>query len=308
MSSVQAVLARIAVAGTGVIIWGSGAAMAAETAAAEATYASADNVEVIHVTGQPSRFGALKSDTPIMETARSVSIETAEQFLEKGALDLADTLGYTAGVSSDTYGFSLRGDFARVRGLNVPEYRDGLQTLFGYYNNTRPHVFLLEQVEVLKGPASVLFGRGSPGGILNVVSKRPRAEFGGDVFASYGNFDRFEAGADITGSLTGNGALQGRLVVVGRDSGTQIDEIDNNTISVAPSITFQPAPDTTITLLGEYTDTSSDTAHQFLPLFGTLLPHSSGRRVDSYVYHGEPGWNRYDTESTSISVIADHRF
>jgi iron complex outermembrane receptor protein len=298
--------------GAAVIAISMGASAFFENVAAEseepAVWVDDKDPEVITVTGTPSRYGALKSDTPIMETARSVSIETIDQYWDKGALELNDVLGYVSGVSSETYGFSLRGDFAQVRGLSVPEYRDGLQTLFGYYNNTRPHIYLLEQVEVLKGPASVLFGSGSPGGIVNVVSKRPEAEFGGNAFASYGSFDRFEAGADITGSLTDNGKILGRMVAVVRDSGTQIDEINNDTVSVAPSLTFQPSEDTSITLLGEFTDTNSDTAHQFLPIYGTLLPHPSGKTINSYEYMGEPGWNRYDTKSTSISLIGDHRF
>ena len=58
-----------------------------------------------------------------------------------------------------------------MRGLRVPEYRDSLQALFGSYNNTRPDIYTLEQVEILKGPASVLYGQGSPGGIVNVVGR-----------------------------------------------------------------------------------------------------------------------------------------
>ena len=128
-------------------------------------------VDVIVITGELSNFGASKSATPILETARSISIETEEQFRIKGALTVDDTLNYISGVVGETYGYSTRGDFFKVRGYDAAEYRDGHQVLFGYYNNTRSDVYMLEQIEVLKGPASVLYGKGTPGGIVNAVSK-----------------------------------------------------------------------------------------------------------------------------------------
>ena len=65
----------------------------------------------------------------------------------KGAQSLDDTLTYTAGVTAEPFGFSTRGDFVQVRGLDAPEYRDNLQYLFGFYNNTRQDIYTLEQVE-----------------------------------------------------------------------------------------------------------------------------------------------------------------
>ncbi|MEM1264291.1 MAG: TonB-dependent receptor plug domain-containing protein, partial [Pseudomonadota bacterium] len=121
-----------------------------------------ETIETIVVTGALSEFGASKSATPILETARSISIETQVQFRDKGALTLDDTLNYTAGVVGDTFGFSTRGDFPQVRGFDAAEFRDGQQVLFGFYNNTRSDVYMLEQVEILKGPASVLYGKGTP--------------------------------------------------------------------------------------------------------------------------------------------------
>ena len=91
--------------------------------------------------GSLSRFSALKSDTPIMETARSVSFISEQQILDRGALTLDDTFTYSAGVTGETFGYATRGDWVRVRGLDVPQYQDSLQSLFGNYNNTRPHIF-----------------------------------------------------------------------------------------------------------------------------------------------------------------------
>ncbi|MBL4672148.1 MAG: TonB-dependent receptor plug domain-containing protein, partial [Arenicella sp.] len=126
-------------------------------------------LEEIKVVGELSLYSATKSDTPILETARSISVETADSLVDIGALELADAYTYSSGVTGEVFGFATRGDWVRVRGLDVPQYQDSLQSLFGNYNNTRSEVYTLEQVEILKGPVSVLFGQGSPGGIVNLV-------------------------------------------------------------------------------------------------------------------------------------------
>ena len=115
----------------------------------------AQGLEEVVVIAAPSTFGATKSEIPIIETPRSVSIISAEDFLDRGALSLSNTLNYTAGVTGNAFGFATRGDFTSIRGLDAPEYQDNLQVLFGFYNNARADIFTLEQVEVLKGPASV---------------------------------------------------------------------------------------------------------------------------------------------------------
>ncbi|MEQ9317345.1 MAG: TonB-dependent receptor plug domain-containing protein, partial [Henriciella sp.] len=147
--------------------------------------------ETVIVTGTTS-FGATKSATPIVETARSLSVETDDMFIDKGAASLSQILTYVAGVTAEPYGLSTRGDFPQSRGLELPRYRDSIQELFGSYNSTRADVYTIEQVEVLKGPASVLYGQGSPGGIVNYVSKTPRDTFGGELQAEIGNFNRYE--------------------------------------------------------------------------------------------------------------------
>lgn len=269
---------------------------------------AAEDIEEVIVSGTMSRYSALKSDTPIMETARSVSIETLDQVLDKGALVLDDTYTYSAGVTGETYGYATRGDWLAVRGLDVPQYQDSLQSLFGNYNNTRPHIYTLEQVEILKGPASVLYGKGSPGGIVNVVSKRPQEESAQEVVFSYGSFDRSELSFDSTGALDADGRWLYRVVGVYRDAETQVDYVDDNAIVLAPSITFRPTERTNLTLLLNYTETESDTAAQFLPLYGTLYDAPNGRHIESSTYTGEPGFNRYDAETKAVTLLADHQF
>ena len=265
--------------------------------------------ETVVVTGSVGSFGATKSDTPITETARSVTVEPAELFIDKGALNLSQTVTYVAGVTGETYGFATRGDAVSSRGLSIPRYRDSIQELFGSYNTTRVDPWTVEQVEVLKGPASVLYGQGSPGGLLNVVSKRPQDTFGGSLVGELGNFDRYQVAGDVTGPVEGtDGKVLYRLVGLYRDTGSQVDYVDEQTSVFMPSITFAPNEDTQLTIIGLYQDTNSDTGAQFIPIEGTLTPHNvTGEYIDPDLYVGEPGFNRYNTNSTQITVLGEHR-
>ncbi len=264
--------------------------------------------EAVIVIGSAGAFGATKTDTPIVETARSLSVETSDLFIDKGALNLSQTVGYLAGVTAETYGFTTRGDFVSSRGLSIPRYRDSVQELFGSYNTTRADVYTIEQVEVLKGPASVLYGQGSPGGIINYTSKTPRDTFGGELAAEIGNNDRYQIAGDVTGPVAGSGGkLQYRLVGLYRETGSQVDYVDEQTHILMPSLSWLPTPDTKFTLIGLFQDTKSDTAAQFIPVEGTLLPLADGTYIDQDVYAGEPDFNRFNTKSKQVTLLGEHK-
>ncbi|MBF7073596.1 TonB-dependent siderophore receptor [Glaciecola sp. MH2013] len=285
------------------------AANAAETSINEAERKTKNDeaIEVITVVGAVSRYGVTKSNTPIVETARSLSIETSADFFEKGALNLSQTTSYMAGVSAETFGFATRGDWIRARGLELPRYRDSIQELFGSYNSTRPDIYTIEQVEVLRGPASVLYGQGSPGGIVNYVSKTPRSGGSfGQVDLQLGNFNRQQVALDYNTSLNTSENVLGRFVGVYRDTDTQVDFVDEQTLVLMPSISFMPSDDTTITAILLHQDTKSDTGSQFIPVNGTLLPLDDGTYLDQDVYAGEPNFNRYNTKSTQLTLLGEH--
>lgn len=291
--------------------------MLGSLAAAQQVVATGDKLEETLVTGKLSRFGATKSSIPILETARSISVIDERAFREFGALTVDDTLAYTSGVIGDSFGFSTRGDFAKVRGFNAAEYRDGQQVLFGYYNNTRSDVYFLEQVEVLKGPASVLYGKGTPGGIVNAISKLAGPGHQNEVIVEGGSHSRRQLAADFNVELADS--LYGRAVVLYRDSDTQVDHVNDNAVGFMPSITFRNER-TSITAMVEYMDRESDTAHQFLPIDATgclsgdvdisptsFCANKGVRELDASAYMGHPDFNRYDSKSTLGSVLASHR-
>ncbi|MFC5049822.1 TonB-dependent siderophore receptor [Rubritalea spongiae] len=239
------------------------------------------------------------------ETPRAIDIITKEQFTERGAQSIQDAIGYTSGVLAGPFGFDSRLDSARVRGLSPLSFHDGFQQHFGYYNNTRADIYMLEQVEVIKGPASVLYGRGAVGGIINSVSKLPNASEHKEVNLQYGTYDRRQIGVDFTGALNEEGTLLYRLVGLYRRSGTQVDWVRDDAAIFMPSITWQPSDDTSLTFLMNFQDNDGGQTLQFLPNEGTLLP---GKDIGSETFIGEPGWDRYDTNQNAYSVMFDHRF
>lgn len=250
---------------------------------------------------------ATKTGTPIIETPRSVNVITEQRIADQGMQSVQDALMYTPGVFGATFGYDTRGDWAYVRGVSPVQYRDGLQEIFGFYNNVRPHPYALERVDIVKGPASTLYGQSSIGGIVNLTSKMPKAETSREAFVEYGTQNRKQVGVDMTGALDANGEFLYRFVGAFRDSDTQVDYVDDNSYLFAPSFTWAPSDDTSLTVLLNAQRNESGTSTQFLPWQGTIFPAPNGQ-IDDSVFLSEPGFDRYDTEQTAVTAIFDHRF
>src|SRR5690349_10576497 len=113
---------------------------------------------------------ATKTDTPLAETPQSITVVTRDQMVDQGAGNVQDALNYAAGVRSDAYGQDSRTDSVRIRGATPDVYLDGLRQSYGYYTSTtRTEPYTLERLEVLRGPAGMLFGAGTAAGVVNMV-------------------------------------------------------------------------------------------------------------------------------------------
>jgi len=250
---------------------------------------------------------ATKTDTPIGETPQAITVITRERMLDQGASNVQDALNYAAGVRSDAYGLDSRTDSVLIRGSSPDQYLDGLRSSFNYYTSTaRTDPYMLERIEVLRGPASMLFGQGSTAGVVNLVSKRPQAQARREIGLQLGSFDRRQLNADFTGALTDDGTWQYRLVGVYRDSETQVDQVGDDRRLFAPSLTWRPSEDTSLTLQMTWQQDRSGSTAQFFGWSGLLAPNPNGRvPLDRYI--GNPG-DHYDTDHTTAGWQFEHRF
>jgi len=246
----------------------------------------------------------IKTDTPLNEIPQSITVVTEQQIQDQGATSVQQALNYVPGVIAGPYGLDSRGDWARIRGQDPVEYLDGMRRIYGYYNNTRVDPYTLERIEVLKGPASVLYGAGSTAGIINLISKRPQEISHTEVGVLYGSYDFRQIQADSTGKITQDGKWLYRLVGVARNANTQVDYVENDRYLFNPSITWRPDDKTELTVLATFQKDETGSTANFLPWEGTLYPGPNGYLPWSR-FVSEPGWDEYNTESASVTVLFD---
>lgn len=250
----------------------------------------------------------LKFDAPIAETPRSVSVVTAQRMHEQAAEDVEEALRYTPGVAAGEYGLDDRSDWFTIRGFSPTVFHDGLQARYGFYNDVKPEPFLLDRVQVLRGPASGLYGNGEVGGIVDTASKTAANRTGDNlVKLSFGDPESAEIGLDWGGALNASGTLSYRLVGLVREATTQVSRSDDDAWAVAPSVTWAPSDDTALTLLYNHQEVDGSPLIQFASIYGTLIEAPDGGFLDDSLFVGEPGFDRFDAERDSLTLFAEHR-
>ena len=257
-----------------------------------------------------SAGGVMKTDTPILETPRSVSVVTQQQIQDRGARSLTDALQYTPGVFSASGGNDNRGDWTKIRGFDPTIFLDGMQSYFGYYNNGRPDPFLFDSIAVLKGPSAMLYGNASAGGIINEVSKLPDPLAPNIVQLQVGSNNLFQSAIDMGGEF-GDGKFLYRLVGLGRSADGPINYSKDDAAAFMPSLTWAPSDATKLTVLGFYQKNDTSPYIQFLSPYGTLWSaedFANGDFLPNDVFVGEPDANSYDTTRKAVSLFGEHRF
>lgn len=253
---------------------------------------------------------ATKTDTPVSETPRSISIVTREQMNDRAAVSISDALRYTPGIQAGFYGDDNKQDWFIVRGFkqaNNGLYRDGTRTYSNGFYSWQIDPFLLERVEILRGPSSVLYGQTPPGGVINVISKRPQDYSFGSIGVAYGSYDRKEVSVDA-GTTLGDGHAV-RMVALARENGTQVDDIEQERLLFAPSLKLNLGDATDLTLLASYQEDDSDPYLQFHLAEGTLNASAAGNGfIGDDVAVGNPDYERFDRTQLTLGYQLDHAF
>lgn len=238
-----------------------------------------------------------KTDTPILEIPQAINVVTADQIETQGARNLTQALRYTPGLGVN--GFTDRNAIAdeiTSRGFApTPLYLDGAYLPYAGSLGGAPQIdpYTLERVEVLKGPSSVLYGQNQPGGVVNMVSKRPTTEQRSQVKFGLGSYHRVNGAFDTSGPIDEEKQFSYRLVGLAKKGNEQVAHTNNERLLLAPSLTWAPSEDTSLTLLAQIQRDDGLFDYQALPMVGSLVRGPNGQKIDRDFFAGDSKYNDY---------------
>jgi iron complex outermembrane recepter protein len=257
-----------------------------------------EEIEIV-VTGEresdnyavPNSSAGTRTNAAIRDIPQSIQVVPQQVIEDQGATELSEVLRNVSGVSAN--GDNIRGFGANETGISgvfVDGNRQGRESAFDLSN--------VEQVEVLKGPASVLYGQGEPGGIVNVVTKQPQKEPAYEVEARIGNFDFYRGTLDLTGPLNEGKTFLYRLNLAYENAGSPVDFVEDENFAIFPTLSFELSKKTKLTLEGGYQNTTE--------INDPDLPEELGD-VPTSLFLGEP---EFDVTNTAyfIGYRLDHQF
>ncbi|MFT9088156.1 MAG: TonB-dependent siderophore receptor [Acetobacter okinawensis] len=257
---------------------------------------------------------ATKTDVPLREVPQSVTVITRMQMDEQHARSISDALNYSAGVSAGSRPGS-RFDSIYLRGFggfggsaNYVQFLDGTRLTQGIsYAVPSFDEYFMQSVEVLRGPASVLYGQSSPGGFVNMTMKTPTATPYHEVRLGTGSYDYGEAMLDMSDRINKSGTLSARLTAVGRTGNTQVNYTQDHRIGVMPQIAWRPTDHTDLNVRLFYQNDPSSLYGMALPAAGTVLPNKNGKLPTS-LFTSEPGFDQYRRTEYMTEIAFRHQF
>ncbi|EJL85253.1 TonB-dependent siderophore receptor [Herbaspirillum sp. CF444] len=246
-----------------------------------------------------------KSSVPLSQTPQSISVVPRAVLDSQQAVTLSDALKNVTGVVSNQYG--RRGwDDLIIRGQVASDslYLDGLRTAAS--NRVAEQLFGLEQVEVVKGPASLLYGLVLPGGLVNMVSKRPQGYDFANADVTIGSHDFREATVDLNKSLSENGKQAFRINGLISNSNDATNYVWFKNRYIAPSLSLDLGARTDFTILTSFQERGY-IRQQGLPLSGSITGNINGSLPRS-LFIGEPTAKPYNAIETRLGYSLTHRF
>ncbi|NWN81471.1 MAG: TonB-dependent siderophore receptor [Halomonas sp.] len=267
-----------------------------------------EQLSTLTVTGT----AATKTETPFSETPQAISVIEREEWEERGAETVQRAADYTPGVFTNQIGASNRYDYLVLRGFSDGSinntFLDGLKVMgdAGSFSSMVIDPYFLDSIEVVKGPASVLYGRASPGGLVALTSKRPEFERSGQLRLGVGNNAHKSAAFDLTGPLDDERRLAYRLTGLARSADTQFGPVEEQRYALAPSITWDATDATSLTLYAYLQKDPEGGYHSGLPFEGTIKNHA-GRRLSNTFFEGEEDFEAFEREQRVFGYALEHR-
>lgn len=247
-----------------------------------------------------------KTDTALNEVPRSISVATREQMQDRAVQNIDDAVRYMPGVIASSYGSDTRAEWLKIRGFEPTQMLDGLPLPKGTYAMPKLETWNLERVAVLRGPSSSVYGQTPPGGLVDMVSRRPEETQSNEVQLQVGSYQHKQISFDSTGPVDEQGNVLYRVSGVVRDSGTAIEHVDDKRYNIAPSLTWKMDDDTNLTFLSQFNRDDTGITSQFLPVQGTKLNSPAGE-IKYHKNLGDPEWEFYDKTYYALGYAFDHR-
>jgi iron complex outermembrane receptor protein len=260
-----------------------------------------------------STQAATKTDTPILEIPQSNSTVTQEQLEDRKPQTLLDALSYTPGARVGSYGFDPRYDAFSIRGIEVTYtgvFRDGLRQVNSPNGLFRLEPYGLEGIAILRGPAASIYGASSTGGIVDLISKRPTFLPFREVEVQTGSYGRLQGAFDLSGPVNSDNTFFYRLTGLVREAGTEIGVVPDDRVFIAPAFTWKPNDATTLTILGEYMDSTTGGTAAYINNYAT---DAAGNPTSlsigaTRVFAGDKRYNDFRQKQGRIGYEFEHRF
>jgi iron complex outermembrane recepter protein len=275
-----------------------------------------EEIEIV-VTGEreednyavPNSNVGTRTDTPIKDVPQSIQVVPQQVLKDQGETDFKDALRNVSGIAQGTNAqFFIRG-FKSANSIR----RNGSSTnQGGGFQLGNTSLADVEQIEVLKGPAAILFGSGEPGGIVNITTKQPLSQPSYEFQGIIGNFDFYRPSLDVTGPLNEDKTILYRFNSFYENSGSFTDFVENESFGFYPVLSFELGKNTTLTVEGNYREEMSNensglSGSDGLPARGTVLPNPVGEIPRSRNL-GEPDFNDATFVEWNIGYRLKHQF
>ncbi len=256
------------------------------------------SIEEVRVVGQKQPY---RGDIPLESLPQQVQVISGDLLDQLGKVDFQDALDMAGGVArQNTFGglwdsFAIRG-FAGDENLPSGYLINGFSGGRGYSGNR--DTSNIETIEVLKGPGSALYGRGEPGGTINVVTKKPQFEQEGYVKANIGNYDTSRIEGDYTNKLSDSVAF--RINGAYKNAGSFRDTVETKKLDLTPSILFLLSDKTSLEYALEILDQETPFDR------GIVAIDYDPEVVDVETFYGEPQDNPIQIKATGHQFLLQH--
>ncbi|MBW3698317.1 TonB-dependent siderophore receptor [Vibrio sp. T187] len=273
-----------------------------------ASESAGEEIETISILGQAYRNTATKTSLEPEETPQGITILDGEQLEQRSVKSLNEALRYVPGVTTEQKGGAVTMyDTFNIRGFDVNQsYYDGLVLQFLSGWNLQPQIdpIAIQQIEVFKGPTSVLYGAMPPGGMVNMIAKTPQKEKSTDVKLATGTNNLVEASIDTTGQI-GDSDFSYRFIALARQKDGQVDHTEEERYVIAPSIDWQVSDRTLINFNLYYQNDPAMGMNSAMPASGMIYDNANGSTSPS-TFVGDKNWSTFEREFFMAGYKINH--